>query len=148
MDNDFSYLLRVRYSECDAQLVVFNARYVEYVDIAITEFQRYLWGSYQELMERGLDTQLVNLNIDWMAPARFDDVLCITMKVNRVGNTSFVVRADFHNHANGEHLAGADVTYVMVSTPAFRKTSIDEEMRAQLLAGAPGVRVDHAGVTH
>ena len=145
MSDDFTYLLRVRYSECDAQLVVFNARYVDYVDIALTEFQRHLWGSYQDLMASGLDTQLVNLNIDWMAPARFDDVLRISMKVTRVGNTSFVVRAEFHNHDNGEHLAGVDVTYVLVSTPEFSSTPINDVMRQQLLAGAPGVCVDHAG---
>ena len=34
----FELLLRVRYSECDAQEVVFNARYADYADLAATEF--------------------------------------------------------------------------------------------------------------
>ena len=36
----FRYYLRVRYSECDAQKVVFNGRYGEYVDLAVTEYMR------------------------------------------------------------------------------------------------------------
>ena len=32
----FRYYLRVRYIECDAQKVVFNSRYGEYVDVSIT----------------------------------------------------------------------------------------------------------------
>jgi len=36
----FRLLLRVRYGECDAQQVVFNARYGDYVDVAATEFYR------------------------------------------------------------------------------------------------------------
>jgi acyl-CoA thioester hydrolase len=36
----FRYYLRVRYSECDSQKVVFNARYGEYVDLAVTEYVR------------------------------------------------------------------------------------------------------------
>ena len=34
--NQFTLLLRVRYGECDAQEVVFNARYADYIDIAMT----------------------------------------------------------------------------------------------------------------
>ena len=70
----FTFLLRVRYSECDAQKVVFNARYAEYVDIAATEFMRAIWGGYDHLLERGIDFQVVNLNINWLASAHFDEV--------------------------------------------------------------------------
>ena len=38
----FSYFLRIRYGECDAQKVVFNSRYGEYVDLAAAEFLRTL----------------------------------------------------------------------------------------------------------
>ena len=40
--NRFRYYLRVRYSECDAQKVVFNSRYGDYIDLATTEFLRAL----------------------------------------------------------------------------------------------------------
>ena len=36
----FRYYLRVRYIECDAQKVVFNSRYSEYVDVGFSEFLR------------------------------------------------------------------------------------------------------------
>ncbi len=51
MEDDFTHLLRVRYSECDAQKVVFNAKFVEYIDVAVTEFMRYVWGGYNTLLE-------------------------------------------------------------------------------------------------
>ena len=38
--NPFRYYTRVRYQDCDAQHVVFNARYGDYVDLAVTEFLR------------------------------------------------------------------------------------------------------------
>ena len=40
MTAPFRYYLRVRYQECDAQHVVFNARYGDYVDLACFEFLR------------------------------------------------------------------------------------------------------------
>jgi acyl-CoA thioesterase FadM len=33
-------LVRVRFAECDAQNVVFNARYGDYVDVAVSEYYR------------------------------------------------------------------------------------------------------------
>ena len=72
MNEPFRYRFRVRYNECDAQRVVFNARYADYVDLAMTEFMRALGCGYTELLARGLDNQVVRLTLDWRAPARFE----------------------------------------------------------------------------
>ena len=64
MDKPFELLIRVRYGECDAQQVVFNARYADYVDLAITEYFRVLFGGFKELLKQGLDNQVVRLAID------------------------------------------------------------------------------------
>jgi hypothetical protein len=78
MSNHFRYYLRVRYGECDAQKVVFNARYAEYVDLATTEFLRAL-GYGEQLFSGELDFQLVKQTIEWKAPARFDQVLEVSV---------------------------------------------------------------------
>ena len=51
----FVHRLRVRYHECDAQGVVFNANHVAYVDVALTELWRAVFGSYSSMVERGFD---------------------------------------------------------------------------------------------
>jgi len=66
----FSYFLRVRYGECDAQKVVFNSRYGEYVDLAAGEFLRTL-GFEHEIQTAELDYQVVKQTTEWRAPARF-----------------------------------------------------------------------------
>ena len=40
MSQRFRYYVRVRYQDCDAQHVVFNARYGDYIDLACFEFLR------------------------------------------------------------------------------------------------------------
>jgi len=70
----FRYYLRVRYIECDAQKVVFNSRYAEYVDVSVTEFLRAA-GVLHEFLDGDLDFQLVNQTVEWKAPARYDQVL-------------------------------------------------------------------------
>jgi len=56
MSRAFRYYLRVRYIECDAQKVVFNSRYSEYVDVSINEFLRAA-GVLHDFAEGHLDFQ-------------------------------------------------------------------------------------------
>ena len=146
MDENFKLLLRVRYCECDAQQVVFNARYGDYVDIAMTEFMRHLFGGYTAMLEQGIDNQVVRLAIDWKASARFDDVLAISVATARIGNTSFTLQLHFVNYATGAAVATAEITYVLVSAENYTKIPVPDEMREKLTHGAPNVVINHAGV--
>jgi len=53
--SEFRHQHRVRYHETDAQKFAFNARYLEWADVAMGEFFRALGGSYRELVELGFD---------------------------------------------------------------------------------------------
>lgn len=146
MTNDFCYLLRVRYSECDAQKVVFNGRYSDYVDLAAGEFTRVIWGDYNEMLSAGIDNQVVSYSIDWQGPAHFDEVLAVTVKPKKIGNTSYSLQVDFYNHENKKMIASAQIVYVMVSVDEHEKMVIPDVMRKQLESGAQGITVNHAGV--
>lgn len=142
---DFTHLLRVRYSECDVQKIVFNGKYAEFVDIAATEFMRAVWGHYNDILAMGVDSQVVNLNISWQAPSTFDDVLAIEVKAGHIGNSSYTLAFNIVNYVSGAQIATAEIVYVMVSATEFSKMAIPEELKKKLVDGAPGVVVNHAG---
>ena len=72
----FVHRLRVRYQECDPQGIVFNANYVAYVDIALTELWRSAFGSYDQVVaEHGIDLVVGSLTIDFRSSARPDDLI-------------------------------------------------------------------------
>lgn len=144
MKDPFTYFLRVRYSECDAQKVVFNARYVEYMDIAVAEFIRVVWGTYDVLSANGIEISVVGLKVDWKAPARYDDVLAITVSPVRIGVSSYTLQVVFYNHATVNVIATGEITYVMVSADRYEKMDIPPDMRTQFERGAAGITVDHA----
>src|SRR5262245_21322603 len=123
----FKYYLRVRYAECDAQRVVFNARYGEYVDLAVTEFLR-AGGLGQELMASEFDYQLVKQTTEWRAPARFDDVLEIAVKTAHLGNTSFTLVAEFRIAGAPAVIATIETIYVYVDPQALTKVTIPENV--------------------
>jgi acyl-CoA thioester hydrolase len=144
MTDRFRYYLRVRYGECDAQKVVFNARYGDYVDLATTEFFRAL-GYGKELASGDLDFQLVKQNFEWKAPARFDQVLEISVWAKHVGNTSFTIAAEFRAAGSEPVMVTAETVYVLVAPQTLAKTPISPLLREAMDKGAPGVVTDHAG---
>jgi len=142
----FTHLLRVRYAECDAQKIVFNARYADYIDIATTEFTRAIWGDYNDVLETGVDNRVVSMTINWKAPAIFDDVLAIYVEPKKIGNTSYTLGIQFYKYDTEQLLADAEITYVLVNADDYKKTSIPDTLRAQLSNGAVGIISNHAGV--
>lgn len=141
----FRFRFRVRYGECDAQGVVFNARYADFVDIAVNEYIRCVFGSYQNLLDQDLDIQVVSLTVNWKAPARFDDVLEARIHAGRIGNTSFTLHLEFYRYGDDQFIADADITDVMIRSSSMSKMTIPDHIRAQLEKGAPGVLISHAG---
>lgn len=151
MSAPFTHYLRVRYCECDAQQVVFNARYAEYADIAATEFMRAVWGRYSDVLATGVDNQVVSLTINWRAPAQFDDVIAMQVSVGHIGNTSYSLDMTLLKHGDltpeaDTGIADIRVTYVFVDAATHTKTSIPSDMRERLEQGAAGVVSNHAGV--
>jgi len=143
MSGYFRYYLRVRYGECDAQKVVFNARYADYIDLATTEFVRAL-GFGEALANGILDYQLVKLAVEWKAPARYDQVLELSVHATRLGNTSFTLATEFRVAARPEIIVTAETVNVVVEAHTLRKTPLPPDFRAALDKGAAGVITDHA----
>ena len=141
----FRFRFRVRYGECDAQGVVFNARYADFVDIAVNEYIRTLFGDYQHLLDQDLDIQVVSLTVNWKAPAKFDDVLETRIRAGRIGNTSFTLHLEFFRYGDDGFIADADVTYVLIQPSVMGKVAIPGHIRQLLERGAPGELISHAG---
>ena len=130
MGRSHTHRLRVRYGECDPQGVVFNARYFDYFDIALTELWREVAGGYAGMMEDGIDLQVVEATARYKQPARFDDELDITIAVTRLGTTSMVTA--LHVRRAGELLVEGELAHVFVDTATYTKTPIPERLRAAL----------------
>ena len=69
---DFAFLhpLRVRWSECDAQGIVFNVNYLLYYDIAVWEWTRALgfptWETAPEFVTLRVGLSLATMLFHWI----------------------------------------------------------------------------------
>jgi acyl-CoA thioester hydrolase len=126
----FSHELRVRYGECDAQGIVFNANFLAYVDVVLTEIWRQTMGSYDLLLETGVDTVVGEANLRFLAPARFDDVLRIEGGFDGLGRTSTILKLWFRR--DDDLLVEADLRYVFVDLKTWEKSPIPDAVRQGL----------------
>ncbi|MEO0441381.1 MAG: thioesterase family protein [Pseudomonadota bacterium] len=88
--------LRVRYAEADMQGIVFNANYLAFADVGVTEYFRALVGAqgnedslgkFLELF--GGDNWVRHAEVDFHAPAKADDMIDICLRITRFGRTSY-----------------------------------------------------------
>ncbi|GAA1564389.1 thioesterase family protein [Actinomadura kijaniata] len=130
MGEMFTHRLRVRYSECDQQGLVFNGHYLFYYDVAVTELWREVIGDYTAMVASGYDLVVAEARIRYRQGARFDELLDISMPVAHLGTTSMVVRPEFRV---GERLiADGEVRHVFIDPETHRKREMPETVRSAL----------------
>ena len=73
--------LRVRYGETDQMGVVYHGNYATYCEVARVEFFREMGLPYKDLEDSGIMLPVVELNLKFVRPAYYDDVLQIKTTV-------------------------------------------------------------------
>ncbi|SIK59704.1 Probable 4-hydroxybenzoyl-CoA thioesterase [Mycobacteroides abscessus subsp. abscessus] len=93
------------------QGVVFNAHYLAYFDVALTEYWEALTGARNADGDGVFEhLYVVKSVIDYHASARFDDVVDIGVRTARLGRASMTCH--FEIHRGGEHLITGETVYV------------------------------------
>jgi acyl-CoA thioester hydrolase len=125
----YSALSRVWFSDTDAQGVVYYGRYLPYFDHARTEYHRHLGA-----IDVAGDFVMRASQVEYHAPARFDDLLESFVRVSRLGRTSITYECAAYRLPDGELMTTATQTLVLVDRDARLPQPIPESFRAPLRA--------------
>lgn len=89
MSSVFTWEVRVYYEDTDAGGIVYYANYLKFFERARTEWLRAL-GVNQDILLREHDAMFVvkNVSADYHAPARLDDVIKLTLRIEKLGRAS------------------------------------------------------------
>jgi acyl-CoA thioester hydrolase len=132
MGKTYTHRIRVRYGECDAQGVVFNANYYAYFDILMTELWREILGSYDTMVESGTDMSVVASGARFIQPARFDDEIDLNAQVTRLGNTAMSTAITITRASDQAELVEGEIHHVFVDPATYTKRPIPDDVRAGL----------------
>ncbi len=121
----YSALARVWFSDTDAQGVVYYGRYLPYFDHARTEYHRHLgridFGRNEFVMRAS--------TVEYHAPARFDDLLEIFVRLARIGRTSATYEMGAYRMADDALMVTATQTVVLVDPVARAAVEIPRAFR-------------------
>lgn len=135
MPSAFDWSVRVYYEDTDAGGIVYYANYLKFFERARTEWLRHLGIAQQELAAQH-DTLFVvkSVSADYHAPARLDDVIKLTLSVEKLGRASL----QLVQHAwCGERLLNTAHVKVGCVDASLRPRSMPAAVAQRLTAGTP-----------
>lgn len=128
----YAALARVSFSDTDAQGVVYYGRYLPYFDQARIEYHRHLgllelWHGERQFVMRAI-------TVEYVAPARFDDLLEVFTRTVRIGRTSVTAECVAVRIPDDLLMCTARLTLVLVDTTSRRPVPVPAEYRAAIRA--------------
>jgi acyl-CoA thioester hydrolase len=132
MGAPFRHRIRVRWSECDQQGVVFYPHYLAWFDVAMTEILRAGGLPYGEMVASGADMVVAETGVRYRASARFDDEIDLVATVMRLGSTSITTALAVERVADGALLAEGELRHVFVDPRTMATRELPGSVRAAL----------------
>jgi len=135
----FSARTRVGFSDTDAQGIVYYGRYNPYFDLARVEYLRSLDLLH---MKRSGDFVMRANDVEYFAPAVFDDEIEVFARVARVGRTSVTFEFAAYRTPDDVLMVTAHQTLVYVDLGDRTASPVPGDYRERVLA-FEGADVEH-----
>jgi acyl-CoA thioester hydrolase len=129
----FSWPVRVYWEDTDAGGVVYHASYLRFLERARTEHLRAL-GIEQERLRAENNVVFVvrDMQIDFVRPARLDDVLAVTVALAERRNASLVFNQRILRAADQAVLVEARVRAACLEAASFRPRPIPQGLFVEI----------------
>lgn len=129
----FSSEIRVRLPETDAIGVVYHGYFLTYFDVARMDYLRGL-GLLEEFRRGESLNLVVHASADFRSPARFDDILVVSVRVRRIGDSSVTFDFRVTQKADGRLVAEGRSVHSFIDSKTWAPTRVPEAFRAAVRA--------------
>ena len=134
----FFHSFRVRYSEIDAQAVVFNAHYLTYYDTAIAEYFRALdFDLFADATETGVDFHTVRSVVEYKAPVRYDQQIDVGVRTGQIGRSSIRFDLAVFGKDTDDLYTTGEIVWVNTDQTTHKTVPVGEPMRRLLASREP-----------
>lgn len=134
-DFKFAWPFRVRYSEVDGQMIVFNAHYLTYFDTAITEYFRALPYDYRAQVARtGEDFHTVRTLVEYQQPIAFDEDIEVCVRTARLGRSSLTFLLEIHPQGGDDLRATGEVVWVNTDQATHKSAAVPQTLADKITA--------------
>lgn len=129
----FAWPVRVYYEDTDAGGVVFYANYLKFMERARTEMLRALGCEQDRLrVSDGVILVVRQVGIDYLAPARFNDLLAVTSGLEAAGGASLRFAQQIRRDSDGALICRASVKVACVDAETLRPTPLPAVLSSKI----------------
>ena len=89
--------IRVRYGETDQMGYVYYGNYAQYFEMGRVEWLRHLNTSYKSMEDSGVMLPVLNLNVNYLKPAKYDDLLTLKTTLNKIPSARIEFNFEIYN---------------------------------------------------
>lgn len=126
MFSNSSYV-RIRYSETDQMGYCYYGNYAQFFEIGRVETLRELGVSYKSLEERGIMLPVTNLQVKYIRPALYDDLIEIKTHIKKVPGVKIEFDYEIFNEKK-ELLTTASTTLVFISSTTMKPIKAPDDV--------------------
>ena len=89
--------IRVRYGETDQMGYVYYGNYAQYFEMGRVEWLRNLNASYKSMEDSGVMLPVLNLNVNYLKPAKYDDLLTLKTTLKKIPSARIEFQFEIYN---------------------------------------------------
>ncbi len=127
----FSTGVTVRFAETDAGGVAHHSAFLVWFEVARVAYLSKYAGGYQALRDLGIESPVVEMNVRYFSPARFDDRLLVHARCCDLRGARF--RCQYLVERDGERLAEGSSLHALVESSTFRPTRMPAWLKDAIL---------------
>ena len=124
--------IRIRYGETDQMGFVYYGNYAQFLEIGRVETLRSLGFSYKSLEDQGILLPVADLQIRYLKPALYDDLITIRTKIVTIPTVKIELTYEIFNEKN-DLLTTASTTLVFVKKETMRPTNPPTDLVKKLV---------------
>ena len=138
--NAFTIPVRIYYEDTDAGGVVYYANYLKFLERCRTEWLREIGHEQADLLrDPGIAFVVRSVALEYLKPARLDDLLTVTLEVEKITRSQIffrqhILRGNALAADGWDELISGKIQIVCVNAVQMKITSIPAPMRTQLEA--------------
>ena len=129
---EFNTQVRVRYAEADPMNVVYYGNYAQYFEVGRVESLRNLGISYKGIEDMGIMLPVVELNIKYLRPAKYDDLLTIKSQIKELPTDHKIIFDQEIYNEEGKLLTIGKVKLYFMDSKFGKRASMPTSMLEKL----------------
>jgi len=124
-----SISVRVRYSEVDRMGLLYHVNYLEYFELARSDWMRRFWRPYKEIEDEGYSLVVLEAYIKFIHSAYYDDILKIEATISSWGHSR--IKFDYTIYREGEPLCTGSTSHCFIDRSG-KATRMPDELKEKL----------------